>query len=109
MKRLITKILTRLVGVLTPARALALALVGIFFWWFILGDQGVYQLRRLIDMKNRLIRERSVLNDDIDSLKQEKELLSDPAKLEMVIRKELGYIRPGEIVFKEKKSTSAEE
>ena len=109
MKRLVLKILTRVVGVLTPARALALALVGIFFWWFILGDQGVYQLRRLLDMKHRLIKERSALNDDIDRLKREKELLNDPTKLEMVIRKELGYIRPGEIVFKERRKGTSHE
>lgn len=107
MKRLFAKILARLVGLLTPARALALAVVGVFFWWFILGDQGVYQLRRLIEMKHRLIKERRALNDDIDRLKHEEELLSDPTKLEMVIRKEMGYIRPGEIVFKEKKQETA--
>lgn len=87
---------------LTPVRLVVIAAIVLFFWLFVLGDRGIYQLRRLLDMKNRLIKERQVLNEEIDRLTEEKKILSDPANIEMVIRKELGYIHPGEVVFEEK-------
>lgn len=86
---------------LTPIRLLVITCVGAFFWFLILGDQGIYQLRMLLEMKQRLIHERGELNDEIDRLSAEKEMLKDPSKLEMVIRQELGYIRPGEVLFEE--------
>lgn len=88
---------------LTPVRIGVICAVILFFWFFILGDKGIYQLRNLMDMKNRLTAERQKLIEDIDKLSEEKKLLSDPKNLEMVIRKELGYIKPGEMVFEEKK------
>lgn len=99
---------TRVLGFLTPVRALLIAAVVAFFWWFILGDQGVYQLRRLIEMQQRLVEDREELNDAIDDLEQEHALLRDPKNLEMVIRQELGFIRPGEIVFEEQQGTENE-
>ena len=56
-------------------------------------------------MKYALISEREELNDSIDLLQKEKNLLSDPKNLEPVIRKELGYIKPGEILFELKQKT----
>lgn len=82
-----------------------LAAGAIFFCFVVLGDKGIYELRRVLDMKHSLISERKKLNDDIDRLAKEKDILSDPTNLEMTIRSELGYIKPGEIVF-EKKDTS---
>jgi cell division protein FtsB len=32
---------------------------------------------------------------------KEKEMLEDPKNLEMIIRQELGYIRPGEVIYQE--------
>jgi cell division protein FtsB len=87
---------------LTPARILTFAVVGVIFWVFILGDQGVAQLQHLQEMKHRLLTVRHDLAVKIDRLSQERDLLSDPAHLEAPIRSELGYIRPGEIVFEEK-------
>jgi len=81
-----------------------IALVGVFFWIVVLGDKGVYHLRKLMDMKYRLTAERQTLSREIDELTEERQILSDPANLEMVVRQELGYIRPGEVVFEEKKN-----
>jgi len=88
---------------LTPVRVIVAAIVLCFFWFVVLGDKGIYQLRQLLGMKNRLMTERHTLNDEIDKLSEEKKVLSEPANLEMVIRRELGYIKPGEIVFEGKK------
>ncbi len=102
MKRFIINVVARLLNVLTPARLIVLALAGFFFWFLAFGDQGIYKLRLLLDMKSNLLANRQKLNDEIDALTENKEMLSDPKKLEMVIRKELGYIKPGEIIFKDK-------
>jgi cell division protein FtsB len=102
MKKFTFKGLSNIFEFLTPVRALALVGVIVFFWLFILGDQGVYQLRNLMEMNQKLVDEKTELNDEIDQLKREKAMLSEPENVEMVIRAELGYIRPGEVVFEEK-------
>ncbi|MFH0800584.1 MAG: septum formation initiator family protein [Pseudomonadota bacterium] len=103
MKQRIQTILSSVLHFLTPVRMIVIAVMGAFFWFVILGDKGIYQMRRLLDMKNRLATERRSLNDDIDRLTEEKRLLSDPANLEASVRSELGYIKPGEVVFEDKK------
>ena len=103
MKKSLSDKLALMLRFLTPVRVIVIAVVGAFFWFVVLGDQGIYRRERLLEMKSRLTLENKALNDDIDRLTQEKRLLGDPANLEMVIRSELGYIRPGEVLFEEKK------
>lgn len=91
---------------LTPVRIIVVVAVCAFFWFVVMGDQGLYQLERLLHMRNRLQQERQNLNDAIDALTQEKADLADPANLEPVIRDELGAIKPGEVIFEEKKPVS---
>lgn len=88
---------------ITPVRLVVIVFVLAFFWFVVLGDKGVYQLRQLLNMKYKLLAERQKLNDDVERLSYEKEMLSDTNNLEMVIRQELGYIKPGEVVFEKKK------
>jgi cell division protein FtsB len=88
-----------ILGIFTPLRLIILLGVGIFLAFLILGDQGVLQLNKLLVMKNDLTRQRDDLNADIERLTKEKELLHNPRNLELVIRKELGFIKPGEIVY----------
>lgn len=102
MKRLLLNIISHALNVLTPVRVIVILAVAFFFWFLAFGDQGIYQLKRLLEMKNQLTARKILLNDDIDRLVREKEILSNPDNLEMVIRKELGYIRPGEVIFEEK-------
>ncbi|MBT3182336.1 MAG: hypothetical protein HN337_07515 [Deltaproteobacteria bacterium] len=102
MKHFLINVLARLLNVLTPARLIVLALAGFFFWFLAFGDQGIYKLRLLFDMKGNLLESRQKLNNEIDTLTRDKETLADPGKLEMVIRKELRYIKPGEIIFQDK-------
>lgn len=102
MKERISETILMVLRFLTPLRLAVIAAVVIFFWFLVLGDQGVYQLRQLLEMKNKLTEERKQLNDEIDRLAEEKKMLEDPSKLEMVIRTELGFIRPGEVLFEEK-------
>lgn len=103
MKQFFKHLLVQILNFLTPVRVMVFLFAGLFFWFLAFGDRGINQLRRLLQMKNQLKAEQTQVNDEVDRLTREKELLSNPANLEMEIRKELGYIRPGEIIFEEKK------
>ena len=105
MKSLLKKIFLPFANFLTPVRIVVILVISLFFWFVILGDQGIYKLQKLILMKNRLTMERSQLSDEIDKLSEQKNILSDPANMEMTIRSELGYIKPGEVVFEAKKES----
>jgi len=104
MRKNITKIISNFLLFFTPIRIALLGGACFFFWFLAFGDQGIKQLNRLYEMKSQLLKERSYLGDSIDNLTKEKMLLRDPNNVEMVIRKELGYIRPGEIIFEKKPS-----
>jgi cell division protein FtsB len=106
MKRAIATALRALAASFTPVRIVVALLVAALFWFLILGDQGVSSLRQLLAMKHRLTADRQKLSGEIDALAREKANLSDPANLETIIRSELGYIKPGEVVFEEKKQDS---
>lgn len=103
MRQRIRNIFSSLLRHLTPVRMVVAILVLVFFWFVILGDKGIYQLRQLLDMKYKLIADRQRLNDEIDRLSLQRELLSDTENLETIIRSELGYIKPGEVVFEERR------
>ncbi len=76
--------------------------VAAFLWFLIFGDQGIYHLNKLSIMKRKLVHQKEMLTKDIERLSREKALLQEPKNLEPYIRKELGFIRPGEIVYQEK-------
>lgn len=102
MKAIVQKWVTRLRGAMSPIRLVVLLVVAAVFWFLILGDDGIGQFRQLLEMKQRLTAERAQINREIDRLTRERTLLKDPRNLEMIIRSELGYVRPGEILFEEK-------
>jgi cell division protein FtsB len=103
MKEKLKNVLSRMVGFWTPIRIAVFAIAALFFWFLAFGDQGLYQLRRLVEIRGNLLFDRQKQNDDIDSHTKEKEMLQDPVNTEMTIRRELGYIKPGEVVFEKKK------
>lgn len=92
----------RILNIISPVRLVAIAAVVGIFLFVVLGDNGIYQFRRLMEMRTSLSAERARLNEDIDRLTRERAMLADPKNLEPTIRSELGYIRPGEILFEEK-------
>ena len=89
---------------ITPLRLIVVAAVAAFFWFLILGNQGVVQLVKLFHLKEVLRTEKESLALDVTRLTDERTLLSEPQNLQMVIRAELGVIKPGEIIFQEKKA-----
>lgn len=93
------KYLAATAAFLTPVRLAVVASAAVFITVVVMGDKGLYQLQRLMEMKKRLSTERIDLRNEIDALSAEKAKLLDPSKLEGVIRKDLRFIKPGEIVF----------
>lgn len=72
-----------------------------FVWFAVFGNQGLYQLHRSIKLKKEMQAEAVMLKERMERLKTQKDLLTDKEHLEMVIRQELGYVKPGEIVFQQ--------
>ena len=102
MKRILSNSFATIAGLLSPVRLVAIAAVGGIFLFIVLGDNGIYQFRRLMEMRTSFSAERARLNEGIDRLIRERTMLADPKNLEPVIRSELGYIKPGEILFEER-------
>jgi cell division protein FtsB len=102
MNAIVHKAISRLRDIMSPIRLVVLLAVISLFWFLILGDDGIGQFRQLLEMKQRLTAERTAINTEIDRLTRERAMLKDPRNLEMIIRSELGYVRPGEILFEEK-------
>lgn len=104
MKERIVTWLRGISAVIRPVHILGAAGLIAFFWLLIMGDQGLYRLRQLILFRSELAAQRRMLAKDIQKSDHERHMLEDPKNLEMIIRKELGYIRPGEIIFQEPES-----
>ncbi len=86
---------------------IGIGLVLLFLFFYLPGLSRVQELRLEED---RIAKELTGLNGQIQTLKNEKELLEkDQDYLEKVIHEELGLVRPGEMVYKlvpEKKTAS---
>ncbi len=66
-----------------------------------LDPAGLRKARRQEEEARRLERENTALEQTVARLRREvKALRGDPAALERAAREELGYVRPGEIVYK---------
>ena len=77
---------------------IGLALLILFILFYLPGLSRVQELRLEED---RLAKELTEMDKEIQALKEEKNLLEkDHAYLEKVIREELGLVRPGEMVYK---------
>lgn len=65
----------------------------------VFGDSGLYQLHSLHESRSRLKHQINETEARINMIEKEKALLTNPAYLESVIRKELGYIKDGEVIY----------
>lgn len=92
--------------IVTPVRLAVILIAATFFLLLIFGDQGIIQLHKLALMKKQLIEKKTTLKSDINKLTNEKKLLHDNKHLEFVIRDELGFIKPGEIIYQEREKES---
>jgi len=81
-------------------RLAILAVCTLFLWALVLGDQGLYQLKKLSNIQAQLEEKKLMLTEFNADLRLQKNLLSKSENLEMAIRRELGYIYPGEVVYR---------
>ncbi|MBI2342797.1 MAG: septum formation initiator family protein [Deltaproteobacteria bacterium] len=84
---------------INPIPLAALALMALFGWYIIFGDQGLLTLRRLRGTKQSMLQTEQALTHRLEALHEETGRLQDPGYLEILLRKELGYVRPGETVY----------
>lgn len=73
-------------------------LVGIIVYT-IFGDSGLYQLHSLRNTKSDLQFQIKENKTKIELLENEKTRLTNPEYLETIVRKELGYIKEGEVIY----------
>lgn len=75
------------------------ALAALGGWYTIFGDQGIITMRTLRAQLRGAQREEGQLRDRVQQLTTEQTRLKDPQYLEQVVRRELGYVRPGERIY----------
>lgn len=93
----------RLLAEWNPLQWAMVVLFLAFCWFAVFGNQGLYTYYSLQTTKTALIAENEVLHARLEALKREEKRLHDPRYLEIIIRQELGYIRPGEVVYQMEK------
>ena len=81
--------------VLTWGLVAAVALAG----FAVFGDKGLLKLRTMHAMEDRLEGQISSLAQENGRLAHEIDALEDPKHLEHIVREELGYLRPDEVIF----------
>lgn len=82
-----------------PLPIAVIGLVLLFCWLLVFGDQGILTWSQLARKKTELANEETRLTQKLKDLETETKRLEDPKYLEPIIRKELGFVRPGETVF----------
>jgi len=65
----------------------------------IVGDQGLLKLHSMKQMERRLEAQLTELGLENDRLAHEIEGLNEKTRLEQVIRQELGFLQPDELIF----------
>lgn len=75
-----------------------LAAIG-FALFAVFGDQGLLKLHQMSKNEQHLEQMMAEVEAENDSLAREIEQLKDPEYLEKVVRNELGYLRPNEVVY----------
>lgn len=78
--------------------------LGIFFWFWVFGHQGLLDLEQLRRVRAELIQEEKELLKERAQLKQELKLLKDPRYQKHLIHKELGFVEGSEVILKFKKA-----
>lgn len=82
-----------------PIPFAAFVLVLITGWYMVFGDQGLLMLRQLRITQAELLNAEQAGVHRLHQLSEESERLKDPAYLEPIIRRDLGYVKPGEVVY----------
>ena len=82
-----------------PIPLAALLIVLLTGWYMVFGDQGLLMLKQLQNTQRHLEQSEQLGHQRLEQLTEEAKLLKDPRYLEPLIRAELGYVKPGEVVY----------
>ncbi len=86
------------------ALILVLGFLGLLLLLSLLGDRGLLQLYQMEQAKAHLEEEIRALNRENTMLRQEVEAMRRyPSRFEEIARRDLGLVRPGEIVYQFRK------
>ena len=87
-----------------PSLILLVCFLGLLLLMSLFGDRGLLQLYHMGRAKAQLEREIKALERDNTVLRQEVEAMRrDPFHAEEIARRDLGLVRPGEIVYQFRK------
>lgn len=95
----VSRVVTHIRTQWNPLQWAMLAVFVAFCWFAVFGNQGLYTYTKLLTTQKALRAEAVMLQAKAEELRREEKLLHDPRYLETIIRQEMGYIRPGEVVF----------
>jgi len=84
---------------INPVPLAAGAMTLVFGWIIIFGDQGLLTLRSLHHTSYELRHQTQRLTLQLEDLKEEQRRLEDRDYLEILIRQELGLVKPGETIY----------
>lgn len=89
----------RVFSIIGPFHIAITALVLILSWYTIFGQQGLYRLVELRKINKGMGVEIASLKNQIEEREGKMALFGDSLYLETVVRQELGYVKPGEVIF----------
>ena len=100
---MIRRILHRTISIARKINPIGLLLVIYFMtfaWFTTFGEMGLMAYHSLYDTRHDFEEKIAAKKSEIADLQLEKENLKNPRYIESVIRKELGYVKADEVVFK---------
>lgn len=84
---------------ISPFHIAVALLIAALCWFTIFGNQGLYRLHELKKTNQKMRHEISSLKEQIKDRENQITLFSDPVYLEKIVRQELGYVKPYEVIF----------
>lgn len=99
----VSRLITHIRDEWNPIQWILMLLFLAFCWFVVFGNQGLYTYYSLRNTHENLISESKDMLARLEDLRREEKLLHDPLYIETIIRQELGYIRPGEVVYQMEK------
>lgn len=87
------------VGAISPFYLVTASLTLFILFFTIFGGQGLIKLGEIKKVNHNMKSEIAFLKDQIKDRERQMKLMEDPVYLETVVRQELGYVKPWEVIF----------
>lgn len=95
----IRRLLLQIFHSLPLAAWLAVLAFSVFLWLLVFGHHGLYELERLLRIKNDLISQKEDLQKEKTNLNAELKNLENPVYLKHLIHKEMGFTESDEVII----------